>query len=144
MPNKTPTGMRQPFPGISGAGAHGAASGAGAAGARPGVLSLAIKERSALYTAYMPFLKNGGIFVPTSRPYKVGDEIFVILELMDEPQKYPIAGKVVWVTPAGANNSKTQGIGVHFPEDESGTRAKLVIEKHLGSAVRSNRSTHTI
>ncbi|RJX32586.1 MAG: pilus assembly protein PilZ [Oxalobacter sp.] len=115
-----------------------------AAGARPGVLSLAIKERAALYTAYMPFLKHGGIFVPTSRPYKVGDEIFVILELMDEPQKYPIAGKVVWVTPAGANNSKTQGIGVHFPQDESGNRAKLVIEKHLGSAVRSNRSTHTI
>ena len=113
-------------------------------GARPGVLSLSIKERAALYSAYMPFLKNGGIFVPTTRPYKIGDEIFVILELMDEPQKYPIAGRVVWVTPAGANNAKTQGIGVHFPEDDSGKRAKLVIEKHLGSAVRSSRSTHTI
>ena len=112
--------------------------------ARPGVLSLAIKERAALFTAYMPFLKHGGIFVPTARPYKIGDEIFVILELMDEPQKYPIAGKVVWVTPSGANNSKTQGIGVHFPDDESGKRARLVIEKHLGSAVRSSRSTHTI
>jgi len=112
--------------------------------ARPSVLSLAIKERSALFTAYMPFLKNGGIFVPTARPYKIGDEIFVILELMDEPQKYPIAGRVAWITPAGANNGKTQGIGVHFPDDESGVRARVVIEKHLGSALRSNRSTHTV
>lgn len=111
---------------------------------RPSVLSLAIKERSALYTAYMPFLKHGGIFVPTARPYKIGDEIFVILELMDEAQKYPIAGRVAWVTPPGANNNKTQGIGVHFPDDESGIRAKVVIEKHLGTALRSNRSTHTV
>lgn len=111
---------------------------------RPSVLSLAIKERSALYTAYMPFLKNGGIFVPTARPYKIGDEIFVILELMDEAQKYPIAGRVAWVTPPGANNNKTQGIGVHFPDDETGVRARVVIEKHLGTALRSNRSTHTV
>lgn len=112
--------------------------------ARPAVLSLAIKERSALYAAYMPFLKNGGIFVPTARPYQLGDEIIVLLDLMDEPQKFPIAGKVVWVTPPGANNKKTQGIGVHFPDDESGNRARLQIEKILGSAVRSGRSTHTL
>ena len=111
---------------------------------RPSVLSLAIKERSALYTAYMPFLKNGGIFVPTQRSYKLGDEIFVILELMDEPQKLPIAGRVAWVTPANASNNKTQGIGVHFPDDESGQRARVIIEKHLGSAVRSTRPTHTV
>ncbi len=111
---------------------------------RPSVLSLAIKERSALYTAYMPFLKNGGIFVPTTRSYKIGDEIFIILELMGDPQKYPIAGKVAWITPAGANNNKTQGIGVHFPDDESGMRAKVTIEKHLGTALRSTRGTHTV
>jgi len=111
---------------------------------RPSVLSLTIKERSALYAAYMPFLKNGGIFVPTTRPYKVGDEIFLILDLMDDNNKYPIAGKVAWVTPAGANNNKTQGIGVHFPADDSGIRTRQSIEKFLGSALQSNRSTHTV
>ena len=111
---------------------------------RPSVLSLAIKERSALYTAYMPFLKNGGIFVPTARPYKMGDEIIILLELMDDPQKYPIAGHVAWITPSGANGSKTQGIGVHFPDDDSSTRVRLLIEKHLGSHLRSNRPTHTV
>ncbi|MFC3108779.1 PilZ domain-containing protein [Undibacterium arcticum] len=112
--------------------------------ARPSVLSLGIKEKSALYTAYMPFLKNGGIFVPTNKPYKIGDEIYLILTLMDDPNKYPIAGKVVWITPAGANNSKAQGIGVHFPEDESGLRAKQCIEDFLGVALKSTRSTHTL
>lgn len=111
---------------------------------RPSVLSLAIKEKAALYAAYMPFLKNGGIFVPTTKPYKIGDEIYLILSLMDDPNKYPIAGKVVWITPAGAANNKAQGIGVHFPSDESGERARLRIEEILGAALRSSRATHTL
>jgi type IV pilus assembly protein PilZ len=112
--------------------------------ARPSVLSLSIKEKSALHAAYMPFLTNAGIFVPTNKPYKIGDEIYLILTLMDDPNKYPIAGKVVWITPAGANNSKAQGIGVHFPGDDSGRRVKQCIEDMLGAALRSTRSTHTL
>ena len=111
---------------------------------RPSVLSLAIKEKAALYAAYMPFLKHGGMFVPTAKPYKIGDEIYLILALMDDPNKYPIAGKVAWITPAAANNNKAQGIGVHFPDDESGQRAKLRIEEILGAALRSSRATHTL
>src|SRR5437870_12543922 len=90
--------------------------------ARPSVLSLAIKEKSALYAAYMPFLVNGGIFVPTNKSYKIGDEIYLILSLMEDPSKYPIAGKVAWITPGGAHNKKAQGIGVHLPTDECGLR----------------------
>jgi type IV pilus assembly protein PilZ len=111
---------------------------------RPSVLSLAIKEKAALYAAYMPFLKNGGMFVPTTKQYKLGDEIYLILSLMDDPSKYPIAGKVVWITPPAANNNKAQGIGVHFPADETGQRAKLRIEEILGAALRSARATHTL
>mgnify|MGYP003514934350 FL=1 len=111
---------------------------------RPSVLSLAIKEKAALYAAYMPFLKNGGMFVPTNKAYKIGDEVYLILSLMDDPNKYPIAGKVAWITPAGANNSKAQGIGVHFPAAETGQRARTRIEEILGAALRSSRATHTL
>lgn len=111
---------------------------------RPSVLSLAIKEKAALYAAYMPFLKNGGVFVPTNKPYKIGDEIYLILSLMDDPNKYPIAGKVAWITPASAANNKAQGVGVHFPADESGQKARLRIEEILGAALRSSRATHTL
>lgn len=120
------------------------AAGGAAAVARPSVLSLPIKEKAALYAAYMPFLANGGIFVPTNKSYKIGDEIYLILTLMDDPTKYPIAGKIAWITPAGANNNKAQGIGVHFSSDESGQRVKLRIEELLGAALRSSRATHTL
>lgn len=112
-------------------------------GGRPAVLSLAIKEKAALYAAYMPYLKNGGIFVPTSRQYSLGDEVYLILTLMDDPTKIPVAGKVVWITPAGGGQ-RQPGIGVHFPGEESGMGARKRIEDLLGSALKSARPTHTI
>ncbi|MBC7502206.1 MAG: PilZ domain-containing protein [Herminiimonas sp.] len=121
-----------------------AANASAPAVARPSVLSLPIKEKAALYAAYMPFLSNGGIFVPTNKPYKIGDEIYLILTLMDDTTKYPIAGKIAWITPGGANNNKAQGIGVHFSSDESGVRVKQRIEELLGAAIGSSRATHTL
>ena len=111
---------------------------------RPSVLSLNINSKSALYAGYMPHLKNGGIFIPTSRGYSLGDEVFMLLSLMDDPAKLPIAGTVVWVTPAGAQNSKAQGIGVHFKNDESGIEARRKIEGLLGGVMQSTRPTHTL
>lgn len=116
----------------------------GVAAPRPSVLSLNINSKSALYAAYMPHLKNGGIFIPTNRQYGLGDEVFMLLSLMDDPTKLPIAGTVVWVTPAGAQNSKAQGIGVHFNNDESGIEARRKIEGLLGGLLQSSRTTHTI
>lgn len=112
--------------------------------ARPAVLSLNITSKSALYAAYMPFLKRGGIFVPTAKQYAIGDEVFMLLSLLDEPGKLPIAGQVVWVTPYGAQANKTQGIGVQFSDDESGMAAKSKIESMLGGHLGSSRATHTL
>lgn len=113
-------------------------------GARPSVLSLNINSKSALYAAYMSYLKRGGLFIPTPRPYALGDEIFMLLTLMDEPAKLPIAGTVVWVTPEGAQGNKTQGIGVQFSNDESGQSAQRKIEGLLGGHMGTGRPTHTI
>lgn len=120
------------------------AGAANGAGGRPAVLSLSIREKAALYAAYMPYLKNGGIFVPTNRPYNIGDEVYLILTLLDDPTRLPVAGKVVWISPSGGGASKTPGIGVHFPSDESGVMARRRIEDALGAALRSTRPTHTI
>src|SRR3546814_1092590 len=70
-----------------------------AGGARQGILSLAVKDKAQLYAAYMPYLKYGGIFVPTPRRYFLGDEAFVLLTLPESSERLPVAGKVVWVTP---------------------------------------------
>ena len=111
--------------------------------AKQGILSLTIKDTSALYAAYMPFLKNGGLFIPTSKSYRLGEEIFMLLTLMEESEKTPIAGRVVWITPAGAQGNRTAGIGVEFSElDKGQTRHK--IENQLGAALKSERHTHTM
>ncbi len=116
---------------------------AGAA-ARPGALSLSIKEKAILLAAYMPFLKGGGLFIPTTKTYKLGDEIFMLISLMAEPTKHPVAGKVVWITPAGAQGSRAQGVGVQFSGDDAGTAVRNSIEALVAGQVKSARPTHTM
>ena len=111
---------------------------------RPGVLSLNIREKAALYAAYMPYLKGGGIFIPTNRQYQLGEEVFMLLSLMDDPQRIAVQGKVVWVTPEGVQGNRTQGIGVQFTNDETGASARAQIERILGEMLASNRPTHTM
>ena len=115
----------------------------GRATPRPSVMSLSIKEKAALYAAYMRFIDGGGLFIPTTRPAHLGDEIYAILTLMDEPNKVPIPGKVCWVTPAGVPG-RQQGIGIQFAKNEAGEQARAKIENLLSGALKSARPTHTI
>ena len=110
---------------------------------RQGILSLTIKDKAALYAAYMPFVENGGLFIPTNKSYQLGEEVFMLLTLMDDNERLPVAGKIIWITPAGAQGNKAAGIGVQFgPQDKGQTRAK--IETYLAGALKSDRATHTM
>ncbi|MAS25442.1 MAG: pilus assembly protein PilZ [Oceanospirillaceae bacterium] len=111
-------------------------------GSRSGILSLTIKDKSVLYAAYMPFIKDGGLFIPTNKHYQLGDEVFMLLKLMDEPEKIPVAGKVVWITPKGAQGNKVSGVGVQFTGEDNMARDK--IETFLAGALKSDRVTHTM
>lgn len=110
---------------------------------KPGVLSLAIKEKVALYAAYMPYLKGGGLFIPTSKSFKIGEEVFMLLSLIDDPMKLKVVGHVVWVTPT-AQAGRPQGVGVQFSDKDGGLEAKNKIENLLGSALKSSRPTNTM
>jgi type IV pilus assembly protein PilZ len=112
--------------------------------ARPGVLSLSIREKSALFAAYMPFIKGGGLFIPTNKSYRIGEEVFMLLTLMEDPTKLPVSGKVIWVTPTGSHGGRAQGVGVQFQNNESGQQARNKIEGLLGGNLKSARSTHTM
>lgn len=111
-------------------------------GPRSGILSLTIKDKSVLYAAYMPFIKHGGLFIPTNKSYRLGDEVFMLLNLMEEPEKIPVAGKVVWITPKGAQGNRAAGIGVQFSDQDNTARSK--IETYLAGALGSDRPTHTM
>jgi type IV pilus assembly protein PilZ len=108
-----------------------------------GVITLAIREKSALYAAYMPFVKNGGMFIPTNKNYKYGDEVFLLLTLMDEKEKIPVAGRIIWITPKGAQGSRPAGIGIQF-SDQDGGAVRNKIETYLAGALKSDRQTHTM
>ena len=107
-----------------------------------GVLSVSIQDKASLYNAYMSFLRNGGLFVPTNRSYRLGDEVFMLLTLMEEPEKLAVAGKVVWLTPHGAQGNRDAGIGVEFSDQDTGINAR--IEAYLGGSLSSDRTTHTL
>ena len=112
--------------------------------ARPSVIQLSIKEKAALYAAYIPAFTEGGVFIPTTREYALGDDVYVLLSLPDDMQRYPVGGKVAWVTPARAAGGRTQGVGILFPKDEKVRALRLKIEEILGSHLSSDRSTQTI
>jgi type IV pilus assembly protein PilZ len=117
---------------------------ANAGGARQGILSLAVKDKAQLYSAYMPYLKSGGIFVPTAKRYFLGDEVFLLLTLPESSERLPVAGKVIWVTPTGAQGNRTAGIGVQFADSNEGETVKGKIETLLAGTLNADKPTHTM
>ncbi len=111
-------------------------------GAGQGILSMSIKDVASLHAAYMPYVENGGIFIPTNKKYQIGDEVFVLLSLLDEVEKTPISGKVIWITPKGAQGNRTAGIGVQFSDQEGNLIGR--IETYLVGMLQSDRPTHTL
>jgi len=114
-----------------------------AAKPRNAVISIAIKDKQALYMSYMPFVKNGGLFVPTQKDYNLGDEMFLLVKVMDEIEPVHISGKVIWISPAGALGNKPRGVGVQFMGDDAKSTVHL-IESKLGASISLTRTTHTM
>ncbi len=110
--------------------------------AKHGILSLSIKDKAVLYAAYMPFLKNGGLFIPTTRNYEIGHQVFMLLKLMDEGERIPVAGTVVWITPSLAQSNRASGIGIHFKDAQGSVRQK--IENLLAGSLNSDKPTNTM
>ncbi|MBE9562721.1 MAG: PilZ domain-containing protein [Proteobacteria bacterium] len=90
------------------------------------MLTLNIPDDIKLYNSFLPFLKRGGLFYPTEKSYNLGDEVFLLLSFFDDVEKIPVAGKIAWINPKGAQGQRPAGIGVHFGELDNGkTRNKI-------------------
>ncbi|WP_299203419.1 PilZ domain-containing protein [uncultured Amphritea sp.] len=107
-----------------------------------GILSLAIETKEDLYKSFMPFIKNGGLFIPTTRTYQLGEEVFMLLSLIDEDDKIPVTGKVVWVTPRAAQGGRIPGIGIQLSQDDATLISK--IETYIATLRNSGRRTNTM
>lgn len=111
--------------------------------ARQGILSLTIKDKNALYAAFMDYVEGGGLFIPTHKKYNLGDEVFMLLSLMGEVERIPVAGTIIWITPIGAEGSRSNGVGVQF-NDQDGGAARAKIETYLAGTSQTGRPTHTM
>ena len=138
MNDRTPTRSGALGPPVAPGGA------AAAAASRPSVIQLVFREKGALYAAYIPLFTEGGLFVPTTREYRLGEDIYLLLSLPEDPQRFPVAGKVAWLTPANASGGRTQGVGVRFPNDDKSRQLKMRIEEILGTSIQPQKPTQTI
>ena len=111
---------------------------------RQDMLSLSIKDKPELYGAYMPFVKNGGIFVPTPKHHVLGDEVLVMLTLPESTECLSVAGKVVWITPAGAQGNRAAGVGVQLPDGPQGDLVRHRIETLLAGLLTAEKPTSTM
>ena len=111
---------------------------------RPGVFSLVIRSKAALYSAWMPLLRGGGIFLPSNRDHSLGEEVVILLSLLDEGTRIPLQGNVAWINPPHATGNRPQGIGVQLQDNEQGRDFRKRVEGLLAGALQSSRPTHTI
>jgi type IV pilus assembly protein PilZ len=111
---------------------------------RPGVFTLVIRSKAALYAAWIPLLRNGGIFLPSNRSHMLGEEVLILLSLLDDPNKIPLQGNVAWINPPHSAGNRPQGIGVQLHDGEVVRELKKKVEGLLAGALQSSRPTHTI
>jgi len=106
-------------------------------------LNYTFSDENSLYLAYMPFIKDSGIFIRTKAFYPLGSLVNLVLQLLNDPEPYFIEGKIVWITPKGSLGNKPVGIGVQF----IGENSQLVrhkIETNLSHMLKSSQTTDTI
>ncbi len=109
----------------------------------PHVLMYEIKDPLELNLSYMPFVKQGGLFIPTVETLSLGDRVMVELALPDKKEPLKFLGKVIWITPKNALHHVLPGVGVQF----SGTNAEAIrneIEAHLDNSIEIGGYTYGI
>ena len=116
----------------------------GSPSAKQGLLSLQIKDKKELFSAYMPFVKGGAIFVPTPKRYHLGDEVFLMVSFLEDKSRLPVVGKVVWVSPMGQMGGRRPGVGVQLSEANENEEIRRKIDATLAGMQDADMPTHTM
>lgn len=107
-----------------------------------GLLQVNIQDRETLQSSYMPFVEGGGLFIPTKQIVSMGDEIFIVATLPNMIEKFPIKGKVIWIS-YKQSGIKPQGFGIQLL-GEKGLEYKSHVEKILAGSMTTARSSFTM
>lgn len=84
----------------------------------PRLYYLRIPSLAVLQAVYMPYIRNGGLFLPVTGRYDTGDRLFVVLRLLEESRATAVVAQVVWLAPPGCHGPHRPGIGVQFNDGE--------------------------
>lgn len=105
-------------------------------------LAIGFTDNKELFRCYMPFFKNGGLFIRSARHYRMGQSLALSVTLPDALEPIIVSGKVAWISPLGAQSANPAGIGVAFIDDKHNLSHK--ISKILGPLLHSNEPTYTM
>lgn len=110
-----------------------------------GIVRFDIADSRTLYSAYMPFIANGGLFVGQRHlgdmRYDLGSEVFLTLNLIEHNERLPVAGRVVWLSLR--DTQRPQGIGIQFAPRDGGVTQRR-IETLLAGQIDSDKATDTL
>lgn len=106
-------------------------------------LNYIINDPIELNLSYIPFISGGGLFVPTSDFYSLGDIVVIHLEIVSKNVTLTIEGKIVWITPSNALHHVLSGIGVQFT-GANAPRISAQIEENLDKKVDIGGYTYGI
>lgn len=111
--------------------------------ARGGILTHAITDNNMLYSSYLPFVAGGGLFIPSARAHKLGENVFVAITLPDSSERYPVNGKVVWINHKTVG-ARPAGFALQLGGDPNSLRVKNEIERLLAGQLESEKPTYTM
>ena len=113
-------------------------------GGRQAIVSLPLADKDQVYEAYMPFVRNGGLFVRTTKRHFLGDPVFLLVTLPGSAERMPVSGRVVWVTPPGAQGGRPAGIGVQFDDTAEAVSLRGKLEVEVAGRLESDKPTATM
>lgn len=85
-----------------------------------GMIPFAPTDAMALYQSYMPFLKNGGLYVTGNKKFDLGHEVLLLVKLPGHEERTPAIGKVVLVNRSNSV-ARPSGVGVQLADTPENT-----------------------
>lgn len=110
---------------------------------RQGVIKINVADQTELYQIFMPFIDGCGVFYATEESFKMGQEVFVFLQLPDNLGKFAVSGRIVWLNPPKKVARRVPGVGVQLSGKDV-PKIRELIEGHLGKRLLSGLPSYTL
>lgn len=95
------------------------------------VIKLNYNDKNELANSYVKYFCNGGIFIRSNHEYDFGQELFLLISILNEDILLAVSGTVCWYSPKDIELGAYYQVGVQFNNDKVGNFARETIENLL-------------